>query len=392
LEEHNEDQKSKKAQFEEEHKEDEEVYTISAEERVQKVSDLLKVMARAAEYAKNSRSWLQLVAIIRYAWNVFAFDLTNPLELTQVDGWHYILLIAECSLCLVEHLQKGGSLRKMAGREIDEVKDQKPSFDKEFQTKASAVKFEAGTIGVEAESQTGAELTQTKAVKAATNGKGTKWFENIEEFDISLHASFIGYTVQCLMAVSKWESLVDISNRLNTATTNEFAAQLLPFIIYAQTTLYNQAATQTSEKRKALEVRIQAFENWKLTSKKKRSRTAMLTGEIPPEEQEFLKDKQQLEKEIFRLDVIENVLLSDKQSSDGLLENIKRDANNCVESLKQCRKLYHQYGIETQNLSNEELKKGPNHHEIRSKRKGHKVFTTMVISNYKKCIELLRKR
>ena len=60
----------------------------------------------------------------------------------------------------------------------------------------------------------------------------------------------------------------------------------------------------------------------------------MLTGEIPPEEQEFLRDKQQLEKEIFRLDVIENVLLSDKQASDGLLENIKRDANNCVESLK----------------------------------------------------------
>lgn len=222
----------------------------------------------------------------------------------------------------------------MAGREIDEVKDQKPSFDKEFQTKTSAVKFEAGTMGVDVESQTGADQTETKAVKAATNGKGTKWFETIEEFDISLHASLIGYTVQCLMAVSKWESLVDISNRLNTATNNEFASQLLPFIIYAQTTLYNQAAAQTSDKRKALEVRIQAFENWKLTSKKKRSRTAMLTGEIPPEEQEFLKDKQQLEKEIFRLDVIENVLFSDKQASDGLLENIKRDANNCVESLK----------------------------------------------------------
>ena len=35
------------------------------------------------------------------------------------------------------------------------------------------------------------------------------------------------------MAVSKWESLVDISNRLNNATANEFASQLLPFIIYA---------------------------------------------------------------------------------------------------------------------------------------------------------------
>ena len=30
-----------------------------------------------------------------------------------------------------------------------------------------------------------------------------------------------------------------------------------------------------------------------------------------------------------------------------MLENIKRDANNCVDCLKQCRKLYLQYGIET---------------------------------------------
>jgi len=33
------------------------------------------------------------------------------------------------------------------------------------------------------------------------------------------------------------------------------------------------------------------FENWKLVNKKKRSRQAMITGEIPPEEQEFLNDK-----------------------------------------------------------------------------------------------------
>ena len=235
-------------------------------------------------------------------------------------------------------------------------------------------------------------LAEGQAGAPGQSGKGARWFDSIEEFEISLHASLIGYTVQCLMAVSKWESLVDISNRLNTATTNEFASQLLPFIIYAQSTLHEQAAQKTGERRKALETRIQQFENWKLTSKKKRSRQAMLTGEIPPEEQEFLRDKQQLEKEIFRLDVIENVLLSDKQASDGLLENIKRDANNCVESLKQCRKLYYQFGLETQSLGVEEKKKGSSHFEIRSKRKGHKVFTSMVIGNYKKCVELLRKR
>ena len=91
-------------------------------ERVTKVSNFLVTMARAAEYAKNSKSWLQLISIIRYAWNIFSFDLTNPIELTQVEGWKYLLLIAECSLCLVEHLEKGGSLRKIAGKDIDQVK------------------------------------------------------------------------------------------------------------------------------------------------------------------------------------------------------------------------------------------------------------------------------
>jgi hypothetical protein len=89
-----------------------------------------------------------------------------------------------------------------------------------------------------------------------------------------------------------------------------------------------------------LQARCLAFETWKLTSKKKRSRQAMITGEIPLEEQEFLRDKAQLEKEIFRLEIIENVLKMDKEKSEGLLDNIRRDANACEESLKQCRKLY----------------------------------------------------
>lgn len=118
----------------------------------------------------------------------------------------------------------------------------------------------------------------------------------------------------------------------------------------------------------------------------------MITGEIPPEEQEFLRDKAMLDKEIQRLEIIEEVLKQDKEKSEKLLEFIKRDANNCEETLKQCRKLYFQFGVETQNLRVEELKKGQTHFEIRAKKKGHKVYTNMVIQSYKKCIELLRKR
>lgn len=90
--------------------------------------------------------------------------------------------------------------------------------------------------------------------------------------------------------------------------------------------------------------------------------------------------------------------MSDRDASNKLLENIKRDANNCDEALKACRKLYFQFGVETQSLRSEELRKGcldveiVQNYEIKSKRKSYKVFTNMVITSYKKCIDLLRKR
>jgi hypothetical protein len=66
------------------------------------------------------------------------------------------------------------------------------------------------------------------------SGKGLKWFEKIaDQFEVSVHASFIAFGIQCLMGVKQWESLVDLSNRLNDVTLNHYASQLLPFIIYA---------------------------------------------------------------------------------------------------------------------------------------------------------------
>ena len=57
------------------------------------------------------------------------------------------------------------------------------------------------------------------------NTKGLKWFERIaNEFEVSIHASFVGFAIQCLMSVNRWESLVDLSNRLNDVTLNVYAS------------------------------------------------------------------------------------------------------------------------------------------------------------------------
>ena len=81
-------------------------------------------MARAAQFALNSQSWLQLVSIVVYVWNAFAYDLTNPLELCLVpEAWHSVVILAECSLYLLEFLKRGGKLRTLAGQDIDKVKN-----------------------------------------------------------------------------------------------------------------------------------------------------------------------------------------------------------------------------------------------------------------------------
>lgn len=46
------------------------------------------------------------------------------MELTETTAWKPLSLIAECSLFLLEYLQKGGNLRKIINREIDKVKNQ----------------------------------------------------------------------------------------------------------------------------------------------------------------------------------------------------------------------------------------------------------------------------
>lgn len=173
--------------------------------RVLNMAKFLQVMSRAAQFALNSHSWLQLVSIILYVWNAFSYDLTNPLELTTVpDAWHSVVILAECSLYLLEYLQRGGKLRTLAGQDIDKVKNQKPKFDKEGRTvgfkfdqdsgnedEGEKVKVESGeqtVVGAGAdqppEKSSLAKKTQGKAAaaqaeesKAPASGKTIKWFD-----------------------------------------------------------------------------------------------------------------------------------------------------------------------------------------------------------------------
>jgi hypothetical protein len=339
LQEHNDTLRLQEDIFREEHRDDNEEFKVKVDERLEEVSTILEVLAKAAEFAKHARAWVQLENIVKYTFNCLNFMMVSPLQLRETGAWKHLLLIAESTLTFLQLLKDGGTVHMQTASEISDVKNQTPgTLDKEGR---KTVAFAEDTMGGGrlAHDESHASMT-TMLTEGGAGEKDLKWFERVSELDVNMHTSFVAFTIQALMHVEKWESLVDLSNNLNKVTDNHYASYLLPFIIHAQTTLYEAAASRTNGKRNELEVRIKQFENWKLTNKKKRSRQAMITGEIPPEEQEFMKDKAALEKEIFRLEVIENVLKGDKNSSEKLLENTKRDANVCEESLKDCRKLY----------------------------------------------------
>jgi hypothetical protein len=127
--------------------------------------------------------------------------------------------------------QSGGKgLRKPLGEEIDEVKGQKSSLANAGKTVAFSMHNEE-----EKKNEGGKEEhTERSSQSAAGGNKGLKWFEKIaHEFEVSIHASFCGFAIQSLMTVNRWESLVDLSNRLNDVTLNLYASNLLPFIIFA---------------------------------------------------------------------------------------------------------------------------------------------------------------
>jgi hypothetical protein len=64
------------------------------------------------------------------------------LELCTTEGWKYTLLIAECSLALIEHLKKGGSMRLLSGRNIDQIECQFPTFENNRTQRTVAFKMD----------------------------------------------------------------------------------------------------------------------------------------------------------------------------------------------------------------------------------------------------------
>jgi hypothetical protein len=107
---------------------------------------------------------------------------------------------------MMENLKaNGGRLRKNNARDVDEIKNQKPSLLNAGKTVAFMVHSEEEEVKGLKKSDSKETLGTGRSSATAGGGsgsKGLKWFEKIaDEFEVSIHASFIAFGVQCLMGV-----------------------------------------------------------------------------------------------------------------------------------------------------------------------------------------------
>jgi hypothetical protein len=185
-------------------------------------------LMRASKCAEKTQSWKQLENISVTVWNVLNSSLPSPSSLVHSNSWKYLVSISEDSLSLLEYL------KNPRNQEISK----------------KSVTFEA-----KEEDQQGE----------------VAWFLTRNDVKINLLANIIGFSIQCLLVAEKWEYLQYLCFRMNQATANYFASTVLPFGIYAERALYERAQKARSDRENDLKKRIEIYENWKTTNKKRKS-------------------------------------------------------------------------------------------------------------------------
>lgn len=320
------------------------------------VLTILEKLTTAGMCASKLKLAGQLSNISRLLWNLLSCYMLPPSAFLTGNAWQFITVISSYLLDMLDDMRK-----QIVG-----------------DSQSKTMNYVRGN------SVKSGSLSEMSVFEESS---GVPWFSSISDLDIELYANLIGYAIQCLLVAEKWECLQYTCEKMNLVTDNHFAQSVLPFKIYAEKTLWQKAKELKEQREHDLKKRKEEFEYWMATSKKRKTRQAMLTGEIPQEQLDYEKDAQIISESIAKRKLKEDGLVQKLNLSETQLENLKKGANKAAESLYQSRKLVEQYGWEARSIQLE-----PQDISSRVKKRAHKVYANMVLANYRKTVELLRRR
>ncbi|CAD8200548.1 unnamed protein product [Paramecium pentaurelia] len=358
------------------------------EELIQLSTQIIKNVADACGFAVWSKQYIVMLNHVKFLYNFLLKEQITPfIHLGQC--WQDLCFIGNCINMLIREVKDHGwfQVKEQAENELA-LQPHMPQQDFVFEP----------------------PLPNTEPIRPSLLTQLSKdcWFSKYKDMD--LLANIMAYIVQSLMVEQKWNSLIGISRQFCNLTTHYYSQYILPFTIHAQTILFKEAQNKTQLKQEELNARTQAFQVWEQT-KKKKTRSSLLTQEIPQEEQDYRADREMLIQQIHLLQQKQDFIENQLKVSEKLIQEINRDANQALENLKQARKLYEKFAIDDELLSKESIQLEFNSEQfllkqttidkkqlqlmdqtLKQKKKNHKQFGMQVISKYKLTCELLHKR
>lgn len=389
--------------------------------KLEKISKIIENAARSSLFISEVKSIRSLDNLISTVTNLIRFDMLTPFEACKHNIWSYLLILMTQGILRLKLIKHGNSeangkydcldndLNSVKARlenkeilkdvinpnipknknygdnqfkksELDNVKDKLSS--------KQIINNDIKHISVNNNTNTNntTEMNQDNVIDSEHQIDYYK-----QNFNLDSYIELAFFVIKSLFHLKKYNILSYFITQFNSATNNKFADYSLPFLIDSQKNLHLQAKEHSTQKKQEINNRVKEFEIWK-NSRKKNKRQQMITGEIPIEQIQFEKDYSLLNKELFVLESIENLLLTDLNKSKDLLISIENDANNAIKAFFACKKLLDRYKFELLNYKKLCEEKGVHHYEVINFKKSLTLFIDSVIENYKKAIVILKKR
>lgn len=204
---------------------DDQIDEVPIDPEIEDISGLIRIYAKAGQYAVASKQWNQLENILISFWNCLTYFIPTPLEYGKTNAYKDIFLLAEQCLQLLEHFN-----------DVDYDIFKNKNLDT---TEFSLPKKPSPLLHISSPSF---------------------------EFFVNL----LCFALQLLFIYEKYETIISTISTFNKISSNypDFAdgrfrhyskIWMMDLKVYSLTTIYEKISVETKNKRDELKLRIQQF-------------------------------------------------------------------------------------------------------------------------------------
>eukprot|EP00931_Biecheleriopsis_adriatica_P060541 TRINITY_DN36370_c0_g1_i1.p1 TRINITY_DN36370_c0_g1~~TRINITY_DN36370_c0_g1_i1.p1 ORF type:complete len:3594 (+),score=919.56 TRINITY_DN36370_c0_g1_i1:56-10837(+) len=232
----------------------------------------------------------------------------------------------------------------------------------------------------------------SKELQGADEELHDVWFEKVPELDVTSVAKLVGFSVLCLYHMRRWSNIIVMCRGFNDATCSVFATTFLPLMIGAQKEIVNLSNRAMANTQRYLAESKATFEADQKKLPRKLLRQLALQGELSEPEKLFKKRSEYYEAFYKRQKRVHSSWQLLMTSLDGAYSLVARAVPAAMEQLRKSRLVLAEYLQDRQKFSLEVQRGQLVFPEKGIREQALKLAHSLLVSSYRKAVELLRKR